>query len=107
MKSKALFWIVSCAIGIAVVSTEVARAQRGEDAQGQRGGGGGGQRGGGGGGQPAAEREYSITGIPGVIAAGAKWKLVWGGNNNADGLAGTPDGGLLFAQEQPNRISKL
>ena len=43
----------------------------------------------------------------GVIAAGAKWTLVWQGNENADGIAGTNDGGLLFAQEQINQVSKL
>jgi gluconolactonase len=32
---------------------------------------------------------------------------VWQGTDNADGIVGTADGGLLFAQEQPNRISKL
>jgi gluconolactonase len=33
--------------------------------------------------------------------------LAWQGTDNADGIVGTDDGGLLFAQEQPNRISKL
>ena len=62
----------------------------------QRGGGAAGQR-----------REVTVTEIPGVVGAGAVWKLVWQGNDNADGIVGTKDGGLLFAQEQPNRISKL
>jgi gluconolactonase len=57
--------------------------------------------------QPEPAREVTVTGIPGVIAAGAKWKLVWQGTGNADGLVGSADGGLLFAQEQPSRISKL
>jgi gluconolactonase len=57
--------------------------------------------------QPQPAREVTIDGIPGVIAAGASWKLVWQGTDNADGIVGTPDGGLLFAQEQPNRVSKL
>jgi gluconolactonase len=52
-------------------------------------------------------REVTVTAIPGVIAAGAKWTLAWQGNENADGIAGSSDGGLLFAQEQLNRISKL
>jgi gluconolactonase len=42
-----------------------------------------------------------------VIAADAKWQLVWQGTDNADGIVGTPDGGLLFAQEQPGVIRKL
>src|SRR5215813_4284116 len=52
-------------------------------------------------------REVAITEIPGVIAAGTKWQQVWQGTDNADGIVGTPDGGLLFAQEQPNTIRKL
>jgi len=45
--------------------------------------------------------------MPGVIEAGAKWTLVWQGNENADGIVGSDDGGLLFAQEQTNHINKL
>lgn len=58
-------------------------------------------------GQPQGARDVTVTKIPGVIAAGAKWTLAWQGTDNADGIVGTSDGGLLFAQEQPNRISKL
>ena len=62
------------------------------------------QRGGG----PAGHlREVTITAIPGVIAAGSSWMLVWQGIDNADGIVGTADGGLLFAQEQPSQIAKL
>ncbi len=57
--------------------------------------------------QPPPPREVTVTGIPGVIAAGAKWTLVWQGNETADGIVGADDGGLLFAQEQTNRINKL
>ena len=57
--------------------------------------------------QAEGERNVTITGIPGVIAAGTKWKIAWQGADNADGLVGTPDGGLLFAQEQPSIIGKL
>ena len=52
-------------------------------------------------------REVTVTGIPGVVAAGAKWTLVWQGTDNADGIVGTAAGGLLFAQEQPSQVSKL
>jgi len=62
------------------------------------------QRGGGAAGQL---REVTVAGIPGVVAAGAVWKLAWQGTDNADGIVGSKDGGLLFAQEQPSRISKL
>jgi gluconolactonase len=56
---------------------------------------------------PAGPRDVAVTTIPGVVAAGAQWSVVWQGTNNADGIVGTSDSGLLFAQEQPNRISKL
>ncbi len=57
--------------------------------------------------QAQGTREVTVTEIPGVVAAGARWTLVWQGTDNADGIVGTPDGGLLFAQEQPSRVSKL
>jgi gluconolactonase len=66
------------------------------------------QKGGGRGfGQPEGTREVTVMAIPGVVAAGAQWKLAWQGTDNADGIIGSSDGGLLFAQEQPSRISKL
>jgi len=55
----------------------------------------------------AGERAASVTEIPGVIASGATWELVWADFNTADGIVGTPDGGLLFAQEQTDSIRKL
>ena len=60
-----------------------------------------------GGGQPQGARAVTVTAIPGVVAANSRWMLAWQGTDNADGIVGTDDGGLLFAQEQPNRISKL
>jgi gluconolactonase len=42
-----------------------------------------------------------------VIAAGAAWELVWADFRTADGIVGSPDGGLLFAQEQGDTIRKL
>ena len=56
--------------------------------------------------QPA-QREVTIAAIPGVIAASARWTRVWQGSDNADGIVGTPDGAVLFAQEQPRRVLKL
>ena len=64
-----------------------------------------GQRVGGGGTSPA--RDVTVTAIPGVVAAGTAWARAWQGTDNADGLVAAADGGLLFAQEQPNRVSKL
>jgi len=55
----------------------------------------------------AGEREAVVTAIPGVIAAGAKWELIWADFETADGIVGTPDGGVLFAQEQTNTIRRL
>jgi len=61
------------------------------------------QRGGG----PQGAREVKVTAIAGIVAEGATWKVAWQGTDNADGIVGTADGGLLFAQEQPRRIRKL
>ena len=57
--------------------------------------------------QERLPRDVTTTEIPGVIPAGMKWQEVWRGTDNADGIVGTTDGGLLFAQEQPNTIRKL
>src|SRR2546425_5297110 len=57
--------------------------------------------------QETLPREVTVTAIPGVIAAGAKWQQVWQGTDNADGIVGAFDGGVLFAQEQPSTIRKL
>jgi gluconolactonase len=77
--------------------------------------GGGAARGGAGGGaargpapNPAEIREYTVTEIPGVIAAGQKWKSVWAEDgNNGDGIIGTKDGGLLIAQNDKSDVIKL
>lgn len=53
------------------------------------------------------ERAAVVTEIPGVIAAGAEWELVWADFETADGIVGTPDGGVIFAQEQTDTIRKL
>src|SRR5215813_1112057 len=61
-------------------------------------------------GQAAAQqfpRDVTVKEIPGVIADGVKWQQVWQGTDNADGIVGTSDGGLLFAQEQPSTVRKL
>ena len=77
------------------------------------GGGKGGGKGapGKGGGQakaPAAPQDVTVTEIPGVIAAGQQWKEVWQvDGNNADGIIGTNDGGLLIAQNDNSNVIKL
>jgi gluconolactonase len=75
------------------------------------------QRGGGGRGPAAANaaaagppmpREYTVMAIPGVIAAGQKWKSVWTGTgNNADGIIATKDGGILAAQNTNSQVMKI
>ncbi len=79
--------------------------------EGRGGGGGGAARGAAAAPAPPATfdaKEYTVTAIPGVIAAGAKWTEVWRGDgNNADGLVATNDGGVLFAQNDNNRIGKI
>ena len=57
--------------------------------------------------QPGPPREVTVAAIPGVIEAAAKWTKVWQGEATADGIVGSTDGGLLFAQEQTNKIMKL
>jgi gluconolactonase len=53
------------------------------------------------------ERETAIVAIPGVVASGARWEIVWADFETADGIVGTADGGVLFAQEQTDTVRKL
>lgn len=57
--------------------------------------------------KPVPPQDVTSTAIPGVIGAGQKWKMAWQGEATADGMVGTEDGGLIFAQEQSNRILKI
>src|SRR5712691_9450645 len=82
MKSKAAFTIVGCMLASPLALSQAPARER-------------------------LPRDVTVTAIPGVVAAGAKWQLVWQGVDNADGIVGTSDGGLLFAQEQPGRVRKL
>ena len=77
---------------------------------GQAKGGPGGQgKGGGGGAAPQTfPRDYMVPNIPGVVAAGSKWKDVWQvEGNNADGIIATKDGGILLAQNDNSAVVKL
>jgi gluconolactonase len=57
---------------------------------------------------PAAEAPKEVTEIPGIVAAGAQWKEIWQvDGNNADGLIGTSDGGILIAQNDKSEVVKL
>ena len=53
------------------------------------------------------EREVTVTAIPGVVAAGSRWQAIWADYATADGINGSSDGGVLFAQEQTDSIKKL
>jgi sugar lactone lactonase YvrE len=63
------------------------------------------------GGPPApapGPRDYTVAEILGVIAAGQQWKFVWQElGNNGDGIIGSPDGGLLIAQNDNSKVVKL
>lgn len=53
-------------------------------------------------------KDYMVTEVPGVIAAGTKWTEVWHDDgNNADGIIATKDGGAMFAQNDESRIVKI
>lgn len=66
-----------------------------------------GGRGGGGAAVPAGPGEYTVTAIPGVIAAGQRWKELWtDSGNNADSPIGLEDG-VLIAQNDKSQIVKV
>ncbi|WAT18822.1 SMP-30/gluconolactonase/LRE family protein [Aurantiacibacter sp. MUD11] len=48
-----------------------------------------------------------LPAIDGVVDASAAWEIAWSGPMTADGMSVTPEGHLLFAQEQSNAIWRL
>ncbi len=59
-------------------------------------------------GRAGTPADYTVTEIPGVIAAGQRWKLEWQvDGNNADGILADTDGSLLLAQNDNGAIVKL
>lgn len=57
---------------------------------------------------PTFPRDYTVTEIPGVIAAGQKWKDIWTvEGNNGDGIIAAKDGSLLLAQNDNSAVVKL
>ena len=57
---------------------------------------------------PPGLNDYTVTAIPGVIAAGQKWKLVWEDTgNNADGPVGMDDGSLWLAQNDKSTVVRI
>src|SRR4051812_7840434 len=55
----------------------------------------------------AADRPVAITAIPGVVAGGGKWEVVYSSLELQDGLVGTADGGLLMAQQDTEIVRKM
>jgi gluconolactonase len=56
----------------------------------------------------AGPKDYTVTEIPGVIAAGQKWKeVIQIEGNNADGIIATKDGGILMVQNDKSDVVKL
>ncbi len=54
------------------------------------------------------ERDVSISAIPGIVAAGAKWDRVWQQvGNSADGIVPAPDGSILAAQAEFSKVVKI
>src|SRR6266403_865376 len=53
-------------------------------------------------------RAATVTMIPGVVAAGAKWTRVWqAGGNSADGIVADKDGSALVAQEDYDAVLRI
>lgn len=55
----------------------------------------------------AGERRAAISAISGVVQDGQHWQQVWSDFVTADGIVGTPDGGVMYAQEQTDKVKKL
>ncbi len=58
--------------------------------------------------RPAGPFPYSVKAIPGVVADGVEWKLIWVHNgNNADGMVAEPDGSVLAAQQDSSDVVRI
>jgi sugar lactone lactonase YvrE len=56
---------------------------------------------------PTVHEPYMVTGIPGVVETGARWRTLWvDTGNNADSPIGLPDG-VLVAQNDKSQILKV
>ena len=67
-------------------------------------------RGGRGGGAAATQptQEYTIGEIPGVVAGGLRWNLLWEETgNNADGIVALDDGRLLIARNDKSDVLQI
>lgn len=55
-----------------------------------------------------ASRNLHVTAIPGLVAEGAKWRIVWqAAGNSADGIIPDKDGSVLVAQEDYDTVLKI
>jgi len=69
---------------------------------------GGGRAGGGAPAAPPAFQDVASTEIPGVIAAGQHWKLIWEDKgNNADGIVAFDDGSVWLAQNDKSDVVRV
>ncbi len=58
--------------------------------------------------RPPGPYPYTVKEIPGVVAASARWKLIWVHNgNNADGIIAQPDGSILAAQNDLSDVVRI
>jgi gluconolactonase len=58
--------------------------------------------------EESAPRTVTVSAIPGVVAADAKWTKIWQqGGNSADGIIATKDGSVLIAQEDYDAVLKI
>jgi gluconolactonase len=74
----------------------------------QPAGRGGGRAGGGQAPPPPAFEDVASLEIPGVIAAGQHWKVIWEDKgNNADGIVGFNDGSVWLAQNDKSDIVRV
>ncbi len=84
MKTKAVFTIIGCVLGSALMPSPAAARQ-----------------------QAQAETPTTTQNIPGVVAAGTRVERVWTGLQAADGLISEPDGTLLLPEQRADRISRF
>ncbi len=56
---------------------------------------------------PPAFEAVTSREIPGVIAAGQHWKVVWEGPGNADGIVAFDDGSVWIAQEDKSQVVRV
>ena len=84
MKTKAVFTIMGCVLGSALMLRPAAARQ-----------------------QAQAETPITTQRIPGVVAAGTRVERVWTGLRAADGLISEPDGTLLLPEQRADRISRF